>query len=163
MISIPLTKGKLAVIDDEDQRFARFRWYAQYGDGRWYAARRKGSGIVFLHREVMGLPGKKKIDHRDGNGLNCQRANLRVATTAQNAANQKRRVDNSTGFKGVSWDGRGRGRWRAQIKVQGKNTHLGGYSSAEDAALAYDAAARKAFGKFAALNFPMAMERAAAA
>jgi hypothetical protein len=103
-----------------------------------------------LHRLI--LPGVPKIDHRDGDGLNCQRYNLREATEQQNQANRgKPAGSHSSRFKGVHWD---RGRWVAKIKVSRRQRHLGRFTDEAEAALAYDRAARAEFGEFAWLNFP---------
>lgn len=154
---IPLTRGKLAIIDPEDFALAgRCKWYAHEGsprsDGRWYA-QRKESGT---HRTVsmhFSLTGYAQTDHRNGNGLDNRRGNLRDATTAQNIANRGKLKNNTTGFKGVSWH---KGRWEAAISHPGRpgNLHLGRFMDKEDAARAYDAAARERWGEFARLNFP---------
>ncbi len=94
-----------------------------------------------------------EVDHKDGNGLDCRRHNVRPATKQQNQANRGPRANNASGFKGVSWFPRQR-RWYARIGVDGRNLYLGVYESAAAAARAYDAAARTHFGEFAKLNFP---------
>jgi hypothetical protein len=162
VITIPLTQGKVALIDDCDAHLAAFKWCAKRDrDGRkWYAIRKAprdgGPGRrMWLHREVLGVTDPKvEVDHKDGNGLDCRRHNLRAATTQQNQANRGVQANNTSGFKGVNWRKRDR-KWRAQIRVSGRNRGLGHYATPEDAARAYDAAAREAFGEFAFLNFPI--------
>lgn len=104
--------------------------------------------IVMMHNFISGY---RSTDHRDRNGLNNQRANLRAATTAQNSRNTGLRANNSSGFKGVHAT---RGRWRAVLRVDGRRHHLGYFATAEAAGRAYDAAAVDLCGEFAWLNFP---------
>jgi hypothetical protein len=90
----------------------------------------------------------RDIDHEDGDGLNNQLSNLRLATESQNLANSKKRSDNSTGWKGVSFN-KGFGRYIAQIGANGKKYYLGHFATAEDAHAAYVEAAKKYHGEFA--------------
>jgi AP2 domain len=100
-----------------------------------------------MHKLLTGYP---KTDHRDGDGLNNQRYNLRETTDAQNGANTGPRTGR---YKGVHRY-EGQGLWRAQIQVNGIKNHIGVYSSEESAARAYDQAALAIWGEFARLNFP---------
>jgi hypothetical protein len=161
VIRLPLSKGKVAILEDVDGRFAAFDWYATRRRNTFYAMRdtsaaEQAAGAsrkIYLHRAVMGaLPGVQ-VDHRDGDGLNCRRGNLRLATRQENGVNSRRRSDNGSGFKGVHWH-RGAGRWRAQIRAGSRRWHLGYFATAEDAARAYDAAALELHGEFAKPNFP---------
>jgi hypothetical protein len=102
-------------------------------------------------------PDWELIDHRDGNGLNNTRRNLRRATDAQNCRDSPQRRGASQ-FKGVTWVARNE-KWRAVIAVCGKQTSLGYFEHEYDAARAYDAAALKHFGEFACINFPEASSR----
>jgi hypothetical protein len=101
-----------------------------------------------MHRLIMG-PGPQ-VDHKDGNGLNNRRSdNLRFATDTQNRANQKVRKDSTTGFKGVRPH---RDKFQARIRVKGREITLGSFATPEEAALAYNAAAKECFGEFARPN-----------
>ncbi len=152
--------GKFVQVDDEDyERVKQFKWYCD----RDYAMRKpyiKGSGrknqkceLIQMHRFIMGLTDSKiHIDHKDGNRLNNQRANLRFANQAQNAKNQKTRKNNTSGFKGVSWNKRDK-KWEAYIKFNYKRIYLGYFKTKEVAALAYDKKAKELFGEFSRLNF----------
>jgi hypothetical protein len=100
----------------------------------------------------MGVAPGVEIDHQDGNGLNNQKYNLRICTTAQNGANQRTQSrKKSSRFKGVNWD-KDRQKWYAHIKVNQVLKNLGRFSSEIEAAKAYNKAAIIAFGKFAKLN-----------
>lgn len=163
-IEIPLTKGFVALVDDEDAEavLAAGSWHALEAPTVTYAARRDpqpGKNVrVHLHTFLTGL---LLVDHANGDGLDNRRANLREATRQQNAQNRRRRCDNRAGFKGVSKVYRRRNLWRAVIHVRGQQVSLGCFRTPEEAALAYDTAARDLFGEFAALNFPRVGERAA--
>ncbi len=151
---VPLTRGLVAIIDVSDIGLVEGRlWYAHPWRSTHYAESR---GNLKMHRVIMGYgPGDPFVDHIDGDGLNNRRANLRDATRMQNAANSGARPlhGNTSPFKGVSWR-KDVGKWRAQIVVDGKSTHLGHFTDEVEAAKVYDDAAHCAFGEFARLNFP---------
>jgi hypothetical protein len=108
-----------------------------------------------MHRTILGAPQGHMVDHINRDGLDNRRINLRAATRAQNACNAIKRhsIRSTSQFKGVHWD-KARSRWAAQIKKLGKVTNIGRFISEEDAARAYDTAAKKVYGEFARLNFP---------
>lgn len=113
---------------------------------------------VYLHHDVLRLMGidleqGQLTDHRDGDGLNCSRENLRISTASGNNRNRGPNRAGACRLKGVSIDRRHR-KYRAQIYVAGKRMYLGLYDTEEAAAQAYDAAARLYFGEYARLNFP---------
>jgi hypothetical protein len=105
-----------------------------------------------MHRIVVNAPPGMEVDHIDGNRLNNTRANLRICSRGQNQQNRKR-TQNSSRFKGVSWFMR-HGLWSAYIKKCGKKIHLGYFVEEKEAALTYDAAARLLFGAYALFNLP---------
>jgi AP2 domain len=107
-------------------------------------------GAVLLHRIVM--PDAELIDHKNRNGLDDRRENLRPATRLQNTGNTRKPTHGKTSkFKGVFWD-KGRDKFGACISVENRNVNLGRFSSEEEAALAYNAAAEIRFGSFAVPN-----------
>lgn len=162
---IPLTQGLVTLVDDEDydRVMAAGKWYA-HRNGRVFYARRNvrlpdgRQGAVLLHAFLTGFA---VTDHVNRDGLDNRRANLREATHAENVRNARRRSDNQSGFKGVTWHKQCR-KWNAQIRTGADRRHLGLFSTPDAAARAYDEAAREMFGEFAGLNFPGAGERGAA-
>lgn len=147
--------GLFALVDDEDyETVAPHGWYANQPHGAHYTtyARATINGRhVRMHRLI--LPDVSRIDHRNGDGLDNTRKNLRVSTRSQNGANQHRTCG-SSGYRGASWDWES-GRWRAQITKDGHTYHLGRFESEEEAARAYDVAALRMHGEFASPNFPV--------
>ncbi len=152
MKQVQLTQGKVALVDDEDfERLSKFKWHALYTKGHWYAVRTMDKRLIFMHREIMAAPSRAQVDHKDGNGLNNQQYNLRLATNAQNGRNRGKQHNNTSGYKGVYWNKQDR-KWRANIRCDGRIIHLGYFVNSEDAARAYNDAAIKYFGEFAKLN-----------
>lgn len=151
---IPLTQGKYALIDAEDyERVSQHQWHL-HSKGKYAASKlgRKGNDVL-LHRFVLGITDPNtQVDHRDLDGLNCRKANLRIATHQQNQRNRAKYSRNTTGYKGV-FRNPNTSKWRAMITVNGKCVHLGYFVDIIDAAKAYDTAALEYFGEFARLNF----------
>lgn len=157
MREIPLTKGKVAIVDDEfyEQLTAMGQWCC---DTNGYAIRRVTVNgkkkTTLMHRLVMELAGNEsccEVDHRDGNRSDNRLTNLRAATHQQNCWNQGVGKANKSGYKGVSWL-RDRQKWYASIRIDGRSVNLGTYDKVEDAANAYDRVAAKHHGSFARLN-----------
>ena len=97
---------------------------------------------------VYGEWPRSELDHINGDPADNRIANLRLATRSANSANTRKKCSSRNALKGVSFEKRG-GRYRAQIRIQGKNTYLGTYDTEEEAHAAYMAAAEKEFGAFA--------------
>jgi hypothetical protein len=162
MTEIILSNGMKAIVDEADAHlFAGKTWHAWQHRNTWYARRLHCENgeqkLLLMHRVI--LSDAEEVDHRDGDGLNNRRTNLRATTTAKNHFNMRARTTGTSRFKGVAWYKRGK-KWRAMISggqyYQKTHVpkHLGYFTDEEDAARAYDAAAREYFGEFAALNFP---------
>ncbi len=141
-ITLP-RKGKpplFAAIDAADVPLvAMWNWHSCKGNHTTYAARTLLGRKVFMHRVIMGDPPGIDVDHRDCDGLNNRRGNLRNATQSQNNMNRRLQSNNTSGLKGVSWSKRD-SKWQAQIKIQRKAIHLGYFASPEAAHAAYCAA-----------------------
>lgn len=152
---IQLSRGKVALVSDHQyERVSQFKWWAHLDNsGNWYARGRVNGADILLHRFLTNAPTGMQVDHIDRYTLNCTDDNLRICTRTQNAQNRKKHVTNTSGFTGVHFDNNHK-RWTAQICINGKGTHIGNFGNKLDAALAYDAAARKLRGEFAVTNFP---------
>jgi hypothetical protein len=157
MKRIKLTQGKFALVSDEDYEFlSQWKWCACKDHKTFYAVRglpgvNGKPTTIKMHRVIAERIGIKNPDHKDQNGLNNQRSNLREATQSQQIANQNLRRNNTSGYKGVSWFKRAE-KWRAYIRVSRKQIYLGLFMDIKDAAKAYNKAALKYFGEFAVLN-----------
>lgn len=154
---VPLSRGMFATVDDADYEpvMAAGPWHACPSGNTAYARRHVTlDGRRTTQNMQTFLTGWPQTDHRNTDGLDNRRANLREATTSQNMANGQRRK--TSGFKGVF--PRESGRWRAKICVENRPINLGTFTDPADAARAYDAAARLHFGEFARPNFPDGIE-----
>lgn len=157
---IPLSQqDKFAIVDADDYVWL-MRWKWQYRCNKWgkeCAARPSNVGrqtsTVYMHRLITSAPKHTDVDHKNNDGLDNRRENLRICTHQQNMQNQKPKANTSSKYKGVWWDKR-RAKWGACIGIDGKTVHLGGFINEEDAARAYDEAAVIHFGEYAKLNFP---------
>lgn len=157
---IPLTRGFVALVDDEDFEFAsRWKWYAAAtGPSRRYnyacrgvwAPESRARRTVLLHRELMGNPVGLVVDHINGDTLDNRRCNLRACTHAENLRNKVSNVG-AHPFKGVFHHHRA---WYAKLKKGGEVFISKAQRSIEDAARAYDELALQHHGEFARLNFP---------
>lgn len=153
---IPLTKGRFAVVSDEDYpRVRSFLWYCSELRGdTYYAVGRPGTKRKqYMHRFLRRAGPGEIIDHRNGDGLDNRRRNTRRSTHSQNHANHRRQRNNTSGFTGVWWHAQRR-KWSAEIKVNQKKINLGLFEDPITAAKARDRAAIKYFGSFAKLNIP---------
>lgn len=150
MREIILTQGKIALVDDADyESISKFRWYAHFNGSKWYAMRDTATEQFRMHRQILGVTSNKiLVDHRNRDGLDNQRHNLRRATKAENAINSKLRKGNKSGLRGVHFD-KARGKWAARLSYR----HLGRFDDPLEAARAYDRAALKHHGEFARLDF----------
>lgn len=154
MQKIPLTQDKIALVDTEDfERINPHKWCAFKHGNSWYAIRRVGGTMIYMHREILGLAVNSGsiTDHVNGNGLDNRKSNLRLCSVKENVRNQHT-TSGFSQYKGVSWH-KQRNRWRATIMVNRKQKHLGLFGREDIAALAYDMAAVREFGEFACLNF----------
>ena len=147
--TLPVLGGGTVRLDRGDWHKARdYVWMLHEHGYCWgYVDNR----LVLIHRWLMGEPPGLDVDHRNHDKLDNRRANLRVCTRADNMKNRRLRSDSVSGYKGVG--GSPKGRWVAKITSDGRRLHLGTFDTAEEAARAYDGAARELHGEFALLNF----------
>lgn len=162
MKEIKLSKGKVAFVNDSDyERVNQFKWTtteSKNNDGVVYYAYRNVSnknGVIKsikLHQFILGeAPEGMIIDHKNGNGLDNRRRNLRFCTKSQNAQNSKKTAGKSI-YKGVSWN-KYRSRWVAYIRFDNRHIYLGSSKIEKEMAVKYDIAAKLYFGDFAKINF----------
>lgn len=149
---VPLTKGYEAIIDAADAPLVEgYAWKAFVDTRRVYATTeiggRKNKTAIRMHRLIMDAPDGLDVDHIDHNGINNRRHNMRLCTRSENLQNQRRRLDNTSGFKGVNFYKR-TGRWRAYIMRDGKERHLGYFDTPEDAYAAYCSASKVLHGEY---------------
>jgi hypothetical protein len=151
----------VALVDDDDfEDVSRFKWHARTCRGRAYAARgvyeNGRTRELLLHRYLLNAPPGVLVDHRNGNGLDCRRSvNLRTTDATGNSANRVKTPGKSSRFKGVYLrrDANRQKPWHASLTIRDKRIYLGHFACEEDAARAYDAAAKRTFGEFALTNF----------
>lgn len=155
VVFIPLSQGQVTVIDFDDfEKVRGLKWCAQSRKGRFHAARYFGKKYEYLHRYLLDAPSGIEVDHKNGDGLDNRRENLRLATKTQQRQGYRRPKTGTTSkYRGVSrWNGYDK--WQAEISFNKKKIRLGGFDKEEDAARAYDKKARELFGEFASPNFP---------
>jgi hypothetical protein len=166
MSRLPLTLERLRTVIHYDPLTGVFEWTTQRNNHRalpgtsagHYKSKRKYVIIGIYHHNYFAhriawlyMTGEMPtcdIDHINGDRADNRWANLRLATRSQNNANAKRRADNTSGFKGVTFNKRRNG-WQAQIKLTGRNYNLGCFITPEEAHAAYRVAAAERFGQFA--------------
>lgn len=151
---IPLSKGYFAIVDDDDYEFLmQWAWHVNDSGAHCYAMRNSEPdengkrSHVMMHRVIDKTPEGFETDHRNGNGLDNRRHNLRTATRAQNMHNRLPNKKGRSAFKGVSWHKQHR-KWIAAIQINNRRHHIGLFTSEADAAAAYQARAKREFGEF---------------
>lgn len=156
IINSPKYGQKEVLVDDDDfDSLKKFNWWLANRNGTFYAARsiwKPKRAVVYMHRQIMKVSDRTiEVDHKDHNGLNNQRENIRNSTKRQNGCNKNSRKNSSSKYLGVCRH-KATGKWRATIKDNSKQFSLGFYESEEMAALAYNEAAIRIHGEFANLN-----------
>lgn len=155
MKTILMHNGMHALVDDDDYDYlSKFHWTAHKRNGSsiWYAERSMRGKTIGMHRDVMKAKSDVIIDHKDRDGLNNQKANLREASKSQNNANRKAKTGKySSSFLGVAFE-KDRQKWTARIRKDSVGYRLGSFKTEIEAANAYNIGALKYHGEFANLN-----------
>jgi len=158
-ISTPHYPNTFTQVDDSDFEWLnQWKWYPDKGAKTLYCKRNapvKNQKVrqirIKMHRIILAAPDGMMVDHKDGNGLNNQRENLRLCTASQNCCNRKRSPVSHRRFKGVHYL-KSKGYYIVRISINKKKTNFGTFKNEEDAAAAYNEAAIKHHGEFAKLN-----------
>ena len=156
---VELSNGRAeAVVDLADLHLVSGqRWFAicpgrvTYAVASSIQCAKQRARTLLMHRVILGNPDARNIDHIDGNGLNNRKANLRTATHSENQCNRPAPSNNTSGFKGVSFEAR-RNKWRAEITKSGRNIHLGYFAEKQLAVAAWTAAAADHHGEYARVS-----------
>lgn len=147
------TKTKYTLVDDADYDWlSKFTWYENYKSKASYAVTSVGGKLIPMHQMLMPNPPTGLTpDHKDRDGLNNQRENLRWATDSQQNINRRTYANNTSGYRGVSFDKK-RKLWQAYIREDGVMKGLGRFRTRDMAARAFNEAAKRLYGEFAVLN-----------
>ncbi len=147
-IELQLTNGGIALISEADYlSISSFNWQKVTRKSGFYVTRFHKRKVIYLHRFILGHRPGFVTDHRNGDGLDNRRTNLRHATRQQNARNRKRQKNNTSGTPGVSFR-KSDQRWVAGVKIYGVYKYLGFFESREDAIACRHAFERAEFGEF---------------
>jgi len=152
--TIPLTQGKVTIVDNEDYEWLnQWKWCASANRAKHgiFYAKKTTKPSTYMHRIILGIGADQQVDHINYDGLDNRRANLRACTQEQNLQHARSITPHSSKYKGVSWHKAGR-KWRATIMVNKEYIHLGFFVNEKAAAKAYDKAAQKHFRDFASTN-----------
>jgi len=154
---VPLTRGYIARIDATDIDLVKdYSWFAAVTKRTVYAARtaRKADGkpgMILMHRVILDTSTSQQVDHKNHDGLNNTRSNLRECTNVENTHNQRKPLNNTSGFKGVSWSKTNQ-KWFAQIQVSNKTRYLGQFDTPKEAHYAYCQASQELHGNYGHTN-----------
>ena len=152
MKKIKLTQSKFAIVDDEDFEYLnQFKWFAFNSRGIYYACRGKNKKNIFMHREIMKTVKDMVVDHKNHNGLDCRKSNMRNCTKTENMRNRKSSKNSSSKYLGVSWC-KARKKWQAHIFINKKSKNLGRFIKEIEAAKRYNKFAKIIHGDFANIN-----------
>lgn len=154
---IQLTRGLVSIVDLADRHLVEgFNWHAYKDLNTFYAVRMKGPRVgqqaIKIHNVILPPPEGKFVDHRNRNGLDNRRKNLRFATINQNFFNAPIRKNKASKFRGVGWS-KSCSKWISKIKIDGKRFVIGYFEDELEAARAWDKKAIETRGEFALTNF----------
>lgn len=155
MKTIPLTRGKEALVDDEDYEYlSQWNWHCLsngYAARRDLGARKDERKYIRMHRLINKTPEGLFTDHINGNKLDNRKSNLRNCTYTENNVSKPPTILNKSGYKGVSFS-KVMNKWHAQIAKSGQHWELGYYDDPREAAKAYNKKVIELYGEFAWTN-----------
>lgn len=162
MKRIALTQGMFAIVDNEEfEWLSQYKWKVQKAYNTYYAVRGSylGKGTkriykkIYMHRQILNAIPGQLTDHRNRNGLDNRRCNLRPCNNKENSRNRCGAKNSKSKYKGVSFMKNAK-KWEAYIQGEHKNKeHLGLFILEVEAAKAYDIRAKEIYGEFALTNF----------
>lgn len=158
MNTITLKTGESVILDFDDfERLKNYKWHrvkiCRNGTAYTiYAARKENKKSVLMHREIMNVSSGLTVDHKNGDGLDNRKENLRICSHSQNMQNRIARKTPKCRYKGVKMVKSSVNPYLAYLRCGGKFVNLGVHATAERAAMAYNDGARKFFGEFAKVN-----------
>ena len=159
MKKIPLTRGKYALVDNEDFEYLnQWKWhttklgYAIRTDSKGIVGGKPKNSVVYMHRVIMDTPKGFVTDHINSNKLDNRKKNLQVCKQGMNVAKKSNQSNNTSGYRGVTFNKR-KGKWMARFTLGNKTWFLGYHLNPEYAAKLYDKTASRELGRFAVLNF----------
>ena len=156
---IPLTRDRFAIVDAEDYEWLnQHKWHVCKSRTTEYAVMYSDQKHLSMHRLLLNAPAGLVVDHRDCNGLNNRKSNLRLCTHQENSYNQRPRLGGTSRFRGVCLH-KAKNKYIALIQKEGKRYFLGLFGDEIEAAVVYDIKAMELFGEFAYFNFPELMQR----
>jgi len=146
--------GKYAIVDVEDyEKLLKYPWRVATNGYVVYGKMVSGKFKTFyMHRLILGCSEEDTVDHANQDKLDNRKKNIRVGTQAKNTFNTSGRLRRKGKYKGIIQQKSGR--WYARINAYKETYYLGTYDTQEEAALAYDKAAKELHGEWACLNFP---------
>jgi hypothetical protein len=158
IINSPKYGSYVVLVDDEDfDELNQFNWNLEKSKNTFYAKRKttinKKNCSIKMHRQIMKLTKGDGlfVDHKDHNGLNNQKNNLRIATIYQNNQNSTSRKNSTSKYLGVAFF-KATKKWHSQISINKKLKHIGFFTTEIEAALAYNKVASENFKEYANLN-----------
>lgn len=158
IITLSNNKGEVLVDDEDFEWLDKYDWYLMRGKKVNYAyaygKNIKGSPKFLIHRLILNAPKGIDVDHINGDGLNNQKCNLRLATRSQNLINRNKQSNNTSGIKGVSYcnEKKRKKKWKSSINHNSKPITIGRFLTKEEAGRAYDKKAKELYGEFAYIN-----------
>jgi hypothetical protein len=153
---LKVTQGYHTLVDDDDyDKVSGYNWLPQKLGKTIYARKQYRGKFSYLHRILMNAKKGDCVDHINGDGLDNRKNNLRLCTKSQNGCNRGKDRDNTSGYKGVTYvtnKNKRKKRWIAQITINKKHIYIGHFKTKEEAAIAWNEAAKKYHGEFAYQN-----------